>query len=173
VLNIDRRLSAGARDIRKPTAFDGMMSALWCARNMGTDDYGVTGGGLGEFLEAKVPFSDVTSAHAIIPDDDFLADMQRVITEVKNKTAGASTPTEEALRGNNKNAKIANTTGNGTGGVKDVYGQIADRSTKEQNSPSVAPHAPGAAKPDSGAMPAGAAVAQQGAYDQKNGPRKT
>jgi hypothetical protein len=149
-----------------------MMSALWTARNMGVDDYGVTGGGLGEFLEANVPFSDVASSHAIIPDDDFLADMQRVITEVKKKTGIASTPTEEALRGNNKNERILNTTGTGTGGAKDMYGQIADRSTQEQNHPSAAPQAPGAAKQTSSAMPTGAAAAPSGAYDQVNGPRK-
>ncbi len=172
VLNIDRRLSGAARNIKKPTAFDGMMSALWTARNMGVDDYGVTGGGLGEFLEANVPFSDVSSSHAIIPDDDFLADIQRVVTEVKNKTGGASTPTEEALRGQKKNEKILNTTGDNTGGAKDMYGQVVDRSTQEQNHPSAAPQAPGAAQPNSAALPGGAAAAPKGAYDQVNGPRK-
>lgn len=171
VLHIDRRLSGAARDVRKPTCFDGMMSALWTARNLGADDYGVTGGGLGEFLEAKVPFSDVTSATAIIPDDDFLADIQRVVKEVERKTGGASTPTEELLRGNNTHARILNTTGDGTGGVKDMYGQIIDRSSQEQNSPSAAPHAPGAIQPDSSATPAGPAVAAGGAYDMSKDPR--
>jgi hypothetical protein len=53
-----------------------------------------------------------------------------------------------------------------------MYGQIADRSTQEQNHPSAAPQAPGAAKQTSSAMPTGAAVAPSGAYDQVNGPRK-
>jgi hypothetical protein len=57
----------------------------------------VTGGG----IEAKVPFSEVTSATAIIPEDSFIADIQRVMSQVNNALSGASTPTEELLRGNN------------------------------------------------------------------------
>jgi hypothetical protein len=171
VLNIDRRLSGAVRNIFKPTAFDGLMSALWCARNMGVDDYGVTGGGVGEFLEANVPFSDVTSATPIIPTDDFLADIQRVITEVKAKLGKEGSPTEEVLRGNGRNTRILNTTGNGTGGVKDMYGQIIDRSTQEQNSPSAAPRAPGAVQETSTAMPGAPAVAARGPFDTTNGPR--
>lgn len=171
VLNIDRRLSEAAREVKKPTCFDGMMSALWTARNLSEDDYGVTGGGVGEFLEAKVPFSDVTSAKAIIPDDEFLADIQRVVSEVKNKQGDKSTPTEELVRGNKQNTRILNTTGNGTGGAKDMYGQITNRSTQEQNHPGPAPTAPGAGQPNSSVMPAGPARAPGGAYDMTSGPR--
>lgn len=170
ILNIDRRISGAARDVKKPTCFDGMMSALWCARNMGADDYGLTGGGQGEFLEAKVPFSDVTSARAVIPDDDFLADIQRVVSEVNAATHGQSTPTEELLRGNTNNARILNTTV-GNSGARDMYSAINNRSTQEQNSSGAAPNAPGAARPTSGAAPAGPAVAGGGAFDMRRGPR--
>jgi len=146
VLNIDRRISGGARTLIKPTAFDGLMSALWTSRNMTQDDYGVTGGGLGEFLEKNIPFGDVTSAKSIIPTDDFLADIKRVTTEVEKKAPG-STPTEELVRGNKENTKILNTTGTGTGGAKDMYGQITDKTKKEQATPSPAPVAPLAAQP--------------------------
>lgn len=171
VLNIDRRLSSAAREVKKPTCFDGMMSALWTARNLSKDDYGVTGGGVGEFLEAKVPFSDVTSATAIIPEDDFLADIQRVVSEVQGKEGDKTSPTEELVRGNHRNARILNTTGNGTGGAKDMYGQIIGRSTQEQNHPSAAPNASAAAQPSSGLMPAGPARAPGGAFDMTSGPR--
>ncbi len=162
VLNIERRLSASAREIRKPTAFDGMMSVLWVARNMAEDDYGVTGGGLGEFLEASVLFSEVTSATAIIPTDDFLADIQRVVTQVRNATGGQSSPTEELVRGNGRTTSILNTSTQGT----ELYGSVVDRSTQEQRSPSSAPAAPGATRPTSVATPARPAAARGGAYDR-------
>jgi hypothetical protein len=168
VLNIDRRLSGATRVLFKPTAFDGLMSALWCARNLGADDYGVTGGGVGEFLEANVPFSDVTSMTVIIPSDDFLADIQRVASEVANKDS-SSTPTEEMLRANNKNTKILNTTGGS--GVKGMYGQVLDRSAEEQNNPGPSPIAPGATQETSTAMPGKAPAAKQGAFDRVEGPK--
>jgi len=162
VLNIDRRISGATRELFKPTAFDGLMSALWTARNMSEDDYGVTGGGLGEFLEANIPFSDVTSAKAIIPSDDFLADIKRVTTEAEKKAPG-STPTEELLRGNDENVKILNTAGKeGSGGAKDMYGQIIDRTKQEQATPSPSPNAPLAAQPTSAAMPTMPATATAG-----------
>jgi hypothetical protein len=83
------------------------MSALWCARNLGADDYGVTGGGIGEFLEAGVTFEEVTSATPVIPDDDFLLDLERVKTQVSNKFGKTSTPTEERARGNFGNTSSA------------------------------------------------------------------
>jgi hypothetical protein len=158
--------------VLKPTAFDGLMSALWCARNLGADDYGITGGGLGEFLEAGVKFSEVTLATAVIPSDDFLNDIKRVTSEV-NKKVDDSTPTEELLRGNHKNTRVLNTAGTtGSGGARDMYGQVIDRSTHEQQSPSpTQPVAPGAVSPTSTASPTAPAVAPKGAYDTTSGPR--
>lgn len=170
-LNIERTIAAGSRTLLKPTAFDGLMSALWTARNIGEDDYGVTGGGVGEFLEAGVTFAEVTSANAVIPDDDFLLDIQRVKSQVANVLGDSSTPTEERLRGNHENTSILNTTGRGTGGALDMYDQVTGRSTEEQNSPSAPPTAPGAARETTSAMPAGPAAAPGGAYDMTNGPR--
>lgn len=167
VLNIERKLAAGAREIRKPTAFDGMMSALWVSRNLGANDYGVTGGGIGEFLEANVLFSEVTSATAVIPSDDFLADLQRVATQVANATGGASTPTEELLRGNRRNTSILNTSPQ----VTSTYDQVLGATTAQANSPGASPVAPGAATPTSAARPAGPAAAPGGIYDMRNGPR--
>lgn len=165
VLNIERKLSAASRVVKKPTAFDGLMSALWCSRNLAADDYGVTGGGIGEFLEAGVTFAEVTSATAIIPDDDFLADIQRVASQVKNALGGATTPAEELLRGNRANTSILNTTGVATGGVRDMYGQIIGQSTQEQNSPSAPPVVPDAASPTTSLVPESPSVAPGGVYD--------
>lgn len=174
VLHIERKAEAAARHLLKPTAFDGLMSSLWCARNLNESDYGITGGGLGEFLEANVPFADVTSATAVIPSDDFLADIQRVSSEVKGKLGDQSTPTEELVRGNTTNTKVLNTSGTGTGGAKDMYQGVIDRSTQEQQNPSAqSPAAPGAVTPTSSAKPENSPVAPGGAYDTTNGPRRT
>jgi hypothetical protein len=161
VLNIERKIAPGARQLFKPTAFDGLMSALWTARNMTETDYGLTGGGSGEFLEANVMFSEVTSAKAVIPSDDFLADIQRVNTEATKKAPGSS-PTEELLRGNDENVKILNTSAKKPDGAKDAYGEIIDRTKQEQTTPSPAPNAPGAAQPTSTAMPTMNAKAKGG-----------
>lgn len=171
VLNIDRRISGMARECFKPTAFDGLMSALWCARNLAADDYGITGGGLGEYLEANVPFTDVTSCKIIMPTDDFLADVARVTKEAETKAEGSS-PTEEMLRGQNQNVRIVNTTGNGTGGAKDMYGKIIDRSQQEQNQPSASPTAPLAVQVNSTVMPTKNPAAPRGSMDRADGPRK-
>ena len=149
VLNIQRTLEAGARDIRKPTAFDGLMSVLWVSRNLGEDDYGVTGGGLGEFLEKGVTYNEVTSATAVIPSDDFLADIQRVTTQVNNAQPG-STPTEELARGNGQGTSILNTAPEARG----MYNDILSTTAGEHQNPSVPPVAPGAAQPTTTLMPA-------------------
>ena len=155
VLNIDRTLQAGARDIRKPTAFDGLMSVLWVSRNLSEDDYGVTGGGLGEFLEKGVTYNEVTSATAVIPSDDFLADIARVTSQVSTAQPG-STPMEEVARGNGANTSILNTAPE----VGGMYNDIAARSQREGQDPSAAPVAPGAAQPTSASMPASAGPRQ-------------
>jgi hypothetical protein len=169
VLHIDRRLSGGARQLFKPTAFDGLMSSLWCARNLGENDYGVTGGGLGEFLELNVPFSDVTQADIIVPSDDFLAELQRLSTEAAARSA-TSTPTEELLRDPSDRGRLLSTATPDTQGVKDMYGKVLDRSKHEQAHPGRAPVAPGAVKETSSATPGAPAAAPHGAYDPTRSP---
>jgi hypothetical protein len=184
VLKIDMTGVAN-RVCLKPTAFDGLMSALWTSRNLTVHDYGVTGGGLGEFLEADVTFGHVSTITPVIPTDDFLADIQRVIAEVKGKLGAnvhdpahddTSTPTEELVRGNGGNTKILNTAGNASTAdgptAKAAFGSVIDKSTKEQNKPSATPAAPGATAETSAAAPAkSAAAGSGGAYDRVDGPR--
>ena len=154
VLNIERKVAAGARELRKPTAFDGMMSALWTARNQPGEVYGVTGGGQGEFLEANVPYADVTSATAVIPNDDFLSEIQRLAAAVPDDSSVG----EELLRGNAV----------GTNLTTDLYQGVLDRSTEEANNPGNSPVAPGAATPGGGgaAAPGSAAVTPGGTFDR-------
>ncbi|MBM4343045.1 MAG: hypothetical protein FJ100_06675 [Deltaproteobacteria bacterium] len=148
VLNIQRTLEAGARDIRKPTAFDGLMSVLWVSRNVGENDYGVTDGGIGEFLEKGVTYNEVVSAQAVIPSDDFLADIQRVASQVNNAVPGSS-PTEELARGNNADTSILHTAPEARG----MYNDILSTTANERQNPSPAPTVPGAARETSAAMP--------------------
>jgi hypothetical protein len=140
VLNIQKD-DAAMRHLKKPTAFDGLMSAMWVSRNQGNQTYGVTGGGAGEFLEANVTYADVTSASAVIPSDDFLSEIKVIADTVREKAKQAgvtdTTPTEEALRGN----------AIGASKTKDMYQGNMDRSTQEANKPSKSPEVP-SKKPD-------------------------
>jgi len=150
VLDIDMSGVAG-RVCRKPTAFDGLMSVLWVARNMSEDDYGLTGGGAGEFLEANVPYSAVKSARAVIPSDTFQADLQAMVA-----AAGPnSTPTEELMRGN---------MGTSSDNMSSLYGGVLGSSANEQMNPGASPTLPGAAQPTSGAAPGGPAAASGGIW---------
>ncbi len=168
VLNIERTLTAGARDIRKPTAFDGLMSVLWVSRNIGENDYGVTGGGIGEFLEKGVLFSEVVTAQAIIPNDDFLADIQRVVSQAKAAAPG-STATEEVARGNGAATSILNTSPE----VGGMYNNILSTTAGEKQNPSAAPAAPGAVQPTSASTPATPAGALAPAGSARGGTERS
>jgi hypothetical protein len=163
VLNIDATLRPRAREIYKPTAFDGLMSALWTARNNANEVYGLTGGGAAEFLERGIMYSDVASSKAVVPSDDFIDEMARIAAEVKAKAGGGASPTEEMLRGKN--------TGNPTGEVKQTMSAVTDRSKQEQNAPGAMP---ANATPQAPLPPAAAptpAAAPGGVMDQANGPK--
>ncbi len=154
VLDIDMT-GIATRVCRKPTAFDGLMSAVWVARNIGENDYGLTGGGAGEFLEANVPYANVTNFRAVIPSDAFQAALQALIAAAPKN----STVTEEALR--NPGAPM-------TGDMSTLYGAVIDSTAAEQKTPGAAPVVPGAATPTPrlGAQATGPAVASGGAYDR-------
>ncbi len=154
VLNIHRKkVAAAQRELRKPTAFDGMMSALWTARNQPGEVYGVTGGGLGEFLEAGVTYADVSEATAVIPNDNYLDEIQRLSATVPR---GSSTG-EELLRGNAVGTNL--TTG--------LYQGLIDRTTQEANNPGDSPIAPGATNEGVGgpATPGHAPAVSGGTFD--------
>lgn len=73
---IDPALITG--EIRKPTAYDGMQSSLWVARNQPAETFGVTGGGAREFLAQEVPATSVKSLRGVVPSADFLAQVARL-----------------------------------------------------------------------------------------------
>jgi len=163
VLTID--LTGKARDARKPTCFDGLLSAVWTSRNVAADDYGLTGGGAAEFLEANIPWAQVTSARAVIPSDQFCADIQRVATQVRNATdtpliesrraAGTGfvpdyTPTAERARGNNRTTSILNTTV-GRSNARGLYDDMLHDTQGQHNATGAGPTVPRA--PASGAPP--------------------
>jgi hypothetical protein len=176
VLSIDATLAARARDVRKPTVFDGLLSALWTSRNMTEDDYGLTGGGAAEFLESNVTWAEVTSAHAVVPNDDFLADIARVASQVSNALEPGVTdpskrqmsPVAELARGNTANTSILNTSPQ----VRGMYQDLMADTTSEMNAPGAAPVVPSATRQTApGAVPAGPSAAAGGAYDRVGGPR--
>ena len=104
-------------EARKPTAFDGLLSALWVARNQAGETYGVTGGGAQEYLMTGPTWSMVTQSSAQIPSEANLQDIVAASERIKarfgqrqhNGTPGApgsrdmtdTTSTgEELMRGN-------------------------------------------------------------------------
>ncbi len=133
----------GMRDARKPTAFDGMMSSLWMARNQPAQAYGVTGGGAREFLEKGITFAMVKKATAAIPTEEWVTELKRLSALVPKGT----TVTEQVLRGQDP----------GTSATKDMFLKVNDRSQQEAQSPSMAP---GQAAPV-GASP----IAKGGTFD--------
>lgn len=121
-LNITKH-NVAARELRKPTAFDGMASTLWVARNQPGQTYGVTGGGAGEFLEKDVTYGEVTAATVSIRSDDFVEEIQRLAADAETKNSSVM---EEALRGNAQ----------GTSESTHLHQRIIDRTTREAHSPS-------------------------------------
>ncbi|MBP47207.1 MAG: hypothetical protein CMH53_04655 [Myxococcales bacterium] len=112
----------GVREARKPTAFDGLMSALWLARNQDGQTYGVTGGGAREFLETGVTWAEAKSAVPVIPSDAWSDELNKMSAAV----GGDSSVGEELLRGNDP----------GVNQTQGAYEQVLGTSMQEAQSPS-------------------------------------
>lgn len=125
-LNIKPDKAAGVAEARKPTAFDGLLSAVWVARNQQDQTYGVTGGGAREFLMTGVTWGEVAGATAQVPGDDFLTEIQRLSERFKKVDGVASTPGEEILRGKH----------DPTGRTRGMYQDMLGTTAKEANDPS-------------------------------------
>lgn len=83
-------------DIRKPTAYDGMQSSLWVPRP--GDTFGVTGGGLREFLADAIKGSAVQSANARVPNSGLAEEIKKYNDDSKAATGSASA-TDATVRG--------------------------------------------------------------------------
>ena len=71
-------------ELRKPTAYDGMQSSLWVARNQPAQTFGLTGGQAREYIANDVPVSAVVKASGVVPSDDFLAQVVRLSQRAKD-----------------------------------------------------------------------------------------
>jgi hypothetical protein len=83
-------------DVRKPTAYDGMQSSLWVPRP--GDTFGVTGGGLREFLADSIKGSAVQTANARVPNSGLAAEIKKYNDDTKGATGSASA-TDASVRG--------------------------------------------------------------------------
>jgi hypothetical protein len=83
-INFELSPSAFQGTARKPTAYDGMQSAHWVSRPQGEDTFGVTGGGLKEFIADNVKASGIVSAKAMIPSDDMKQQIQAAIQRARD-----------------------------------------------------------------------------------------
>lgn len=111
----------GTREARKPTAFDGMMSSLWMARNQPGQVYGVTGGGAREFLEKGITFGHVKKATAAIPSEQWVTELKRLSALVPQDSSVG----EQVLRGKDP----------GTKATAPAYRRVLDRSQREAEAP--------------------------------------
>lgn len=108
ILKMDRTrtLSHGGVEIRKPTAYDGLMSAMWVARNQPGEEWGVLGSGLREALVNGFQYGDVVSAQAHIPPAHYIdallqakADYEaQNVSQFRRGDAQAGTMTEQIAR---------------------------------------------------------------------------
>jgi hypothetical protein len=85
---VDMATAKGSMEARKPTAYDGMQSALWVSRPTG-DTFGVTGGGANEFLAGKVPISSVKNAKAVLPSAAVKQELQDAIKGARDQALAA------------------------------------------------------------------------------------
>jgi hypothetical protein len=140
---------------RKPTAFDGLMSALWVARNQDDQTFGVTGGGAREYVAENVTWAAVKSASAQAISDNFAAELRILAERYKRDRSGqpapnaygTSAPTsagEEMLRGAPQGL-------NPTGPAAGAYNSVFQRTQQEATSPS-----PVRGQPSAGLTPAAA-----------------
>lgn len=146
-LKIQTDKAGGISDARKPTAFDGMQSALWVSRAGKAQTFGVTGGGVREYLAKDVKYSSVVSATVQGLSESFEAELaalgamfkHKLVTKpdgstekVKAGPGDRTTATEEMLRGNE--LKPAGETLSGA--AKSAYGSVGSAVKREQNTPS-------------------------------------
>ncbi len=152
-LNIQPDKASSVTEARKPTAFDGLLSALWVSRNQQDQTYGVTGGGAREFLMKGVTWGEVTSATAQIPSDAFMGELQRLADQFKSVDGQSTTPGEEILRGNL----------DPTGRTRSTYQNVFGATAQEANSPS---KVAGQAAPEGGQVVAAGGSLDQGRLGQ-------
>ncbi|MSP90502.1 MAG: hypothetical protein EXR79_01655 [Myxococcales bacterium] len=140
------------RNARKPTAFDGIMSALWVSRNQPEQAFGVTGGGAREYVAEEATWGAVESAQAQTISSTFQAELKKMASQYrKGNSAGGTSPTsatEERLRGNTPAPAAPN-------GAQALQSQIIGKSRAEATSPS---RVPGQANTNANGSRTGAAV---------------
>ena len=88
-ISFELKPSAFQGEARKPTAYDGMQSSLWSSRPQTRDTYGVTGGGVKEFLAGGVKAAGIVSAKATIPSADMLSQIQSAIRTARDSALNA------------------------------------------------------------------------------------
>lgn len=118
-------------EVRKPTAYDGMQSSLWVPRP--GDTFGVTGGGLREFLADNIKGSAVQTANARVPSSGLAAEIKKYDDDTKSATGSASA-TEASLRGE----KGVRSGGKGKGITDSVV--ATTQHEREHPSPARGPH---------------------------------
>ncbi|MGZ3438642.1 MAG: hypothetical protein ACXVDD_03975, partial [Polyangia bacterium] len=96
VFSVDVAKAASQLVARKPTAYDGMQSALWVSRP-GPDTFGVTGGGANEFLAGDVPKSSITSAKLVVPEPELQQELQDAVKAARDAALAEQPELKKAI----------------------------------------------------------------------------
>lgn len=147
LVEIDTVAAGPVLEARKPTAFDGLLSALWVSRNQGGETYGVTGGGAQEYLMTGPTWANVTQSSAQIPSESNLQEIVAASERIKAQfgstkhgtgprgTTDTTSTGEEVMRGNGAAAGMP-AGGFGAGVYADV---IATSRNQAQSTGAAAP----------------------------------
>ena len=83
VFSVDMAFAASKLIARKPTAYDGMQSALWVSRP-NADTFGVTGGGANEFLGGNIPRSAIRNPKLVVPSPELQQELKAAIEAARD-----------------------------------------------------------------------------------------
>jgi hypothetical protein len=111
----------------KPTCLDGMQSALFVP-NPSPGAFGVTGGGVNEFLAAKVPASAVTSMQIISTSPGLQAAIERADRLAKSKGHGSAMDQMERAGAEGGRRVVM-------GESRGVYDRVSERTAQERATP--------------------------------------
>ena len=161
--------------IKKPTAYDGLMSAMWVARNQPDQEWGVLGSGLREALVNGMTYASATSAVGHIPPAHYTTNLQQAkldyesqnVSHLRRDGSQAGTMTEQIARNTSQdnplNSDPDTARPDGRFGAVKLGQRIVNESNHERQNPTAitpmtpaATHAPTTpAVPPSGASGSG------------------
>lgn len=133
--------------IRKPTAYDGLMSAMWVARNQPNQQWGVLGSGLREALVGGMTYASATKAVGHIPPAHYTTNLNQAkvdyerqnVSHLRRAGSDGGSLTEQIARNTGTNNPLNPTPDDerpdGRFGAVKLGHRIVDESNQERQNP--------------------------------------